>query len=108
MCRNAKDAWDNLCATFESRHVGNISQLYQKFYNLKMEEDISMQVHIDKFQVIIDQLANIDHQVFDENLAFTLLANLPPSLHTLVVSFSIHINQLSMELKCGQLLLEEL
>jgi hypothetical protein len=25
-----------------------------------------------------------------------------------VVSFSIHINQLSMELKCGQLLQEEL
>ncbi len=45
----AKDAWDNLCATFERRHVGNISQLYQKLYNLKMEEDISMKVHIDKF-----------------------------------------------------------
>jgi hypothetical protein len=73
-----------------------------------MEEDTSMQVHIDKFQMIIDQLTNIDHQVSDENLAFTLLVNLPPSFHTLVVSFNTHITILSMELKCGQLLQEEL
>jgi hypothetical protein len=53
--KTTKDTWDNLCATFEKRHVGNISQLYQKLYNLKMEEDTSMQVHINKFQMIIDQ-----------------------------------------------------
>jgi hypothetical protein len=104
----AKDAWDNLCATFERRHVGYRSQLYQKFYNLKMEENILMQVHIDEFQMIINQLVNIDHQVSDQNLAFTFLVNLPLSFHTLVVSFSTRINQLSMELKCGQFLQEEL
>jgi ABC-type lipoprotein export system ATPase subunit len=53
--KTTKDTWDNLCATFKKRHVGNISQLYQKLYNLKMEEDISLQVHINKFQMIIDQ-----------------------------------------------------
>jgi hypothetical protein len=50
----AKDAWDNLCATFERRHVGCRLELYQKLYNLKMEEETSTQVHIDKFQMIID------------------------------------------------------
>jgi hypothetical protein len=33
-----KDAWDNLCATFDRRHVGNILQLRQKLYNFKMEK----------------------------------------------------------------------
>ncbi len=31
-----KDAWDNLCATFERTHVGNRLQLHQKNYNLKI------------------------------------------------------------------------
>jgi hypothetical protein len=53
--------------------------------------------------MIVNQLANIDHQVFYEDLAFTLLGNLPP-FHTLVVSLNTCIDQLSMELVCGQLL----
>jgi len=31
------------------------------FYNLEMEEGISVQAHIDKFQMIVDQLTNIYH-----------------------------------------------
>ncbi len=96
-----KDAWDNLCWTFERRHVGNILQLCQKFYNLKMEEHTLVQAHIDKLQMIANQLTNIDHQVFNEDLTFTLLGILPPSFYTLVVSLSTHIDQLSMELVCG-------
>lgn len=34
-----KDAWDNLCATFEWRHVGKKWHLHHKFYNLKIEEN---------------------------------------------------------------------
>jgi hypothetical protein len=56
-----------------------------------MEEDIGVQVHIDKFCIITNQLANIDHIVFDENLAFTFLGGLPPSFHTLVVSLNLSI-----------------
>jgi hypothetical protein len=36
--KTIKDAWDNLCATFDRRHVGNILQLCQELYNLKMEK----------------------------------------------------------------------
>jgi hypothetical protein len=69
-----------------------------------MEEGTSMQVHIDKFWMIRNQLTNIDHQVFDEDLAFTLLGNLSSSFHNLVVSLNTRTNQVSMELMCGQLL----
>jgi hypothetical protein len=31
-----KDAWDNLCATFERTYVGNKLLLCQELYNLKM------------------------------------------------------------------------
>ncbi len=60
-----------------------------------------MQVHIDKLQMIANQLTNIDHQVLDENLAFTFLKKLPPFSHTLVVTLNTCID---MELLCGQLM----
>jgi hypothetical protein len=54
----AKDSWDNLCATFEFKYVGNKLQLCQELYNFKMEEGTLMQICIDK---IISQLVNINH-----------------------------------------------
>ncbi len=53
-----------------------------------------MQAHIDKFWMIAYQLANIDHQVSNEDLAFTLLKSLPPSFHTFVVSLNTYIDQI--------------
>ncbi len=44
-----KNAWDNLCATFEKTHVDNIVQLIQELYNFKMEEGTMVQIPIDKF-----------------------------------------------------------
>jgi hypothetical protein len=58
--------------------------------------------------MITNQLTNINHQIYDEELAFTLLGSLWLSIHTFVVSFSIRTNKLPMELICGQLLQEKL
>jgi hypothetical protein len=88
----------------EKKYVGYKLRLSQELYNLKMEEGTLMQKHINKFWMIVSQLVNIDHQLFDEDLAFTFLRNLPPSCHTFMDSFNICIDQLSMGLLCGQLL----
>ncbi len=69
--KSAKKTWANLFVTFERWHASNKLNQFQKLCNLKMEEGIGVQVHIDKFCMITNQLANIDHIVFDENLAFT-------------------------------------
>ncbi len=69
-----------------------------------MKESTSMQAHIDKLWMIADELVNIDHQIFYEDLTFTLLKSLSLSFHAFVVSHSTHIDQLSMDLVCGQLL----
>lgn len=75
-----KKAWDNLCATFEKWHVDNRLQLYQEFYNLKNGgKYLWRKALLCKFT-----LTNFAwYVIFDENLAFTFLENLPPSLHTL-------------------------
>jgi hypothetical protein len=49
--KTTKDSWDNFVQHFE-KNVGNILQLHQKLYDLKMEENTSMQAHIDKFWMI--------------------------------------------------------
>jgi hypothetical protein len=43
---------------FEKRHVDNKCQ---EVYNLQMEEGTSMQAHIDKLWMIVDQLTSIHH-----------------------------------------------
>jgi len=80
-----------------------------------MEEGTLVQVRIDKLWMIVDQLINIDHQVFYEDLAFTIFGilsssfwSLSSSFHTLVVLVNTNINQLFMGLVCGQLLQKKL
>ncbi len=67
-----------------------------------------MQVHINKFYMVIDQLANIDCPICYEYLTFTFPSNLPPSIHTLTILLNTYINELSMELVHGQFLQKEL
>ncbi len=101
--KNAKETWDNVYATFEKQHVGNRLQLYQQFCNSNMEENTLMQVRIYELCTIVNQLTNIDHPIFNENMTFSLLGNYLPSFHTTMVAFSYCIDELYMELIFGQL-----
>jgi hypothetical protein len=40
-----------------------------------------VQAHIDKFHMIVDQLTNINHQISNDDMAFTLLRIMPLSFH---------------------------
>jgi len=73
-----------------------------------MEEGTLVQAHINKASDDCKSIKKHWSSSFYENLACTFLRSLPPSFHTLVVSFSTCIDQLSMELICGKLLREEL
>jgi hypothetical protein len=53
-----------------------------------MEESTLMQAHIDELCTIANQLINIDHPIFNEDMAFTLLRSYLPSFHTSMVVFS--------------------
>jgi hypothetical protein len=53
-------------------------------------------------------LANIDHQVYYENLTFSFLESLPPFPSIGGFTSSTYTNELSMELICGQLLQKDL
>jgi hypothetical protein len=67
-----------------------------------------VQVHIRKFHTIIDQLINIDHVDYNEDLTFTFLWSVPPFFHNFLIWLNTCINELFMELVRGQLLQNEL
>ncbi len=67
-----------------------------------------MQVHIDKFCMVIYQLANIDCPICYEYFTFTFLSSLSPFVHTLTILLNTYIDELFMELIHGQLLQKEL
>lgn len=85
--KNVNEPYDDLCATFERQHVGNRLQLCQKIHNFKMEESISMQVHIHKRYMIVDKLANINHVVSNEDLAFGFRRSLLPNLAICLITW---------------------
>jgi hypothetical protein len=84
--KNVNEPYDNLCATFERQHLGNRLQLCQKIHDLKMDENILMQVHIHKRCMIVDKSTNNNHVVFNEDLAFALLRSLLPMLVTYLIT----------------------
>jgi hypothetical protein len=73
-----------------------------------MKEGIYVQIHICKFHTIIDQLLNIGHVDYNEDLTFPFLWSVPPFFHSLLIWHNTCINELFMELVCGHLLQNEL
>jgi hypothetical protein len=90
-CKKCKKNLSYFFITFEKQHANNRLHQFLELCNLKMEENTLVQVHINKFYMITNQLANIYHIFFDENLAFKCLKGLPPSFHTSVISLNLFI-----------------
>jgi hypothetical protein len=61
-----------------------------------MEEDISMQAHINKLHMIVDQLASIDHPISYEDWhgIYIYREFVMPSFHTLVSIIAILMDYL--------------
>jgi hypothetical protein len=68
-----------------------------------MEENNVSLPHIVELHTIVYQLISIDHPISNEYMAFTLLRSYLPSFHTSMVAFNYFIDELYMELICGQL-----
>ncbi len=72
-CRNCKRCMgQSLCNIWENTHWQKTT-IMLRAYNLKLKEGTLVQVHIEKLPMITNQLPNIDHQVFNEDLAFNFL-----------------------------------
>ena len=62
-----------------TKSLANRLYLKQRLYSFKMQEGRSIEDQINEFNKIIDDLANVDVKIEDEDQAVTLLSSLPKS-----------------------------
>jgi len=106
-CETAQDAWEALLDRYEQPTMQNIVLRERKYRNCSMNEGDSMQEHINKHKVLVQDLAAIGNPVPEERQVMELILSLPPSYDSLVNSLQLVQEGLTMKLLTSQLLLEE-
>ena len=109
-CESAKALWDKLVSLYESRSATSKDFLVRKLVQLRLDEEKSIAEHLNEFQDVINQWANMKVNFDDELQALLLMSSLSESWETLVVSLSnSNANgTISLEMVRSSLLNEEL
>ena len=83
---DAKEVWDILQETFQSKSWANRLRLKKKLYSTKLLPGEDMQNHLKTFIEIFDELAIIGDALPKEDKVICLLASLPETYSTLVTA----------------------
>ena len=70
----AKGCLDKLAKMYEQPSASNKVHLMKKLFNLKMKEDESFSVHMNKFNSVVSQLTSVSIALDDEVKALLLLS----------------------------------
>nr|GEW95377.1 retrovirus-related Pol polyprotein from transposon TNT 1-94 [Tanacetum cinerariifolium] len=81
---NAARVWIKLEALYMTKFLANKLYLKKKLHTLYMSDGRKISKHIDEFNNIVLDLANIEVKSDDENLALLLLTSLPSSYEHVV------------------------
>ena len=106
-CETASEAWQQLVDRYEQPTMQNIILRERKYRDCRMNEGDSMQEHINKHKMLIQDLAAVGSHVPEQRQVMELILSLPPSYDPLVNSLQLVQEGLTMKLLTGQLLLEE-
>ena len=106
-CDTVQDAWQALVDRYEQPTMQNIVLHERKYRSCIMNEGDSMQAHIDKHKLLVQDLAAIGSPVPEDRQVMELILSLPQSYDSLVNSLQLVQNGLTMKLLTSQLLLEE-
>ena len=83
-CTTAKEAWDTLQNIYPANSIARKLQLRRELGSIKMSTSESLNQYFTRGQDIQDQLRAVGHNVDDTDVAFSLLAGLPPSFDTII------------------------
>jgi len=82
------EIWKKLESQFMSKTLMNKLYLKQKLYGLKMQEGNDLTQHVNIFNQIITDLAQLDVKIEDEDRAIILLCSLPFSYEHIVTTLT--------------------
>ncbi|GJV45128.1 hypothetical protein Tco_1429664 [Tanacetum coccineum] len=77
--KTPKDIWDKLTNIYASKSLTHRLFLKMELYSLKLEEGSNLHDHINSFNQLVCQLANVDDAIKDEEQALLMLSSLPKS-----------------------------
>jgi gag-polypeptide of LTR copia-type len=83
---NARDAWLAILGVYEAKDLPNKLFLRRQFSNMRLEDGMSMQQHINNIKNVVDQLKSIGSPVTDDDIAVVLLNSLNGKYDSLVVA----------------------
>eukprot|EP00253_Pinus_taeda_P033190 PITA_33190 len=103
-----KDLWDKLGYLYQSKSLVNKLFLWKKLYNLRMKYGDLVTEHLNKFNIVVNQLLSIDIKILDEDKCINFLCSLPYSLDSLVVAIGSNATALQFDEIVSALLTEEM
>nr|GEV15793.1 retrovirus-related Pol polyprotein from transposon TNT 1-94 [Tanacetum cinerariifolium] len=77
--KTPKDIWDKLTNIYASKSLTHRLFLKMELYSLKLKEESNMHDHINSFNQLVCQLANVDDAIKDEEQALLMLSSLRKS-----------------------------
>lgn len=105
--RTSKEAWDNLQTAFENKGLCRRLGLLRRLLRTKYEDFNSMGEYVSGLISLVQQLADIDHIVDDEEVAMLLLGGLPTEFDPLVMGIEATHTTISSEMVKTRLLQED-
>ncbi|GKD06157.1 hypothetical protein Tco_1181131 [Tanacetum coccineum] len=93
----AAGIWTKLTSLYMIKSLANRLYLKKKMYTYYMSPGMKLGDHIDKFNKLILDLANIDIEIKDEDQALMLLTSLPSSYENFVETLLYGRESLTME-----------
>lgn len=103
----AKEAWEKLQAAFEDKGLCRRLTLLRNLLRIKYEDFNSMGDYISGLISLVQQLADIDHKVNDEEVAMLMLGGLPVEFDPLVMGLEATHDKLSSDAVKARLLSED-
>jgi hypothetical protein len=86
---NARGAWLAILAVYEAKDLPGKLFLRRQFSNMRLEDGMSMQQHINNIKNVVDQLKSIGSPVTDDDIAVVLLNSLNGKYDSLVVALEV-------------------
>ncbi|GJT27716.1 retrovirus-related pol polyprotein from transposon TNT 1-94 [Tanacetum coccineum] len=94
---SAADVWLKLETLYMTNSLANKMYLKKKLFTFYMNSGKKLSEHIDEFNKLIGDLANIDVDIDDEDQALMLLMSLPPSYDNFVETLLYGRESLTLE-----------
>ena len=97
----AKEAWDKLEKNFQSTGVIQKVTLRRELLRTRFEDFKCMEDYLNRMYSLARELRTVQAPVPDEDLAIMILANLPSSYDTLIITMENSRNELNLdEVRC--------